>query len=726
MNSNENNFNEQINEDGQMGQKKDSFGSKVSSFAHNVKDFRDNGGIKGIASDYITSKKNQAKDNIKGKINDKIPESVKQKQRQLQNLKEKADPRKKLDNVKSDLNEKVFRRGVKSAVDAIAPGAGIAAEKMLDVGEGKKAIEAARAADTPTQGLKAGTKELVKIVVTKETKKKILISIIPTLVCFFLVLLIVMTVVNKFNDSKSYAQGGLGGEAFSKIDEKYKAFYENVDKYANGADKLMIVAVLTSYAKNDDYIDMEAEDDNDDGEGNVEISEEINGVTTLSKSKMKKYIKKVAKKINESGSIEKGDYNDSTTGSEFFWWLYEDFVIDYYSNYVTEGNTKKRQEIVNFIYLYYEELKQSISFGGFVSASCPNGVTLVPGNSSSGYNADPANYPIGTFDLEEYVAMVVNGENNSGYDEAMKAQIVAARTFTLKVTNNCTKSITNSTNDQVARANPSEKIKQLVNETAGQVLTYNGDIFLAQYDAFYGSCSGGNCTATYTKLPNNEKHTITVPSNFMQTMGGHGRGMSQVGANYLSSQGKSYEDILKYFYSPGVEISQTGSLFTGGTSLPVKVSNPSNWFNENVSRGYQLGTARCYQNGKYTGRSNCDHLAIDFSKPQGDPIYAIADGTVEVAVNGTTGYGKYVQLGHDLNGDGNYEYYSLYAHQSELLVKQGDKVAGGTQIGKIGSTGNSTGPHLHFELKTCSGSEKKCKIDPYNTLDNIVKGNGIS
>lgn len=226
------------------------------------------------------------------------------------------------------------------------------------------------------------------------------------------------------------------------------------------------------------------------------------------------------------------------------------------------------KEVANDIYDLYEYIRSSSGTSLFASnyASCPNGITVIAGTKGVGHHTNPSQFPIGTFDLEEYVAMVVNGENNSGQVEAMKAQIIAARTYTLARTNNCTKPIRNSTQDQVAKANPSDLIKQLVQETAGMVLMYNGNIFSSEYDSFKGSCNGDRCSGVYTKLPNGEKHTVTIPRSFSEGIGGHGRGMSQCAANYLSSQGQTYEQILKYFYSDGVEISK---LSGGSSSLAV-------------------------------------------------------------------------------------------------------------------------------------------------------------
>jgi murein DD-endopeptidase MepM/ murein hydrolase activator NlpD len=83
------------------------------------------------------------------------------------------------------------------------------------------------------------------------------------------------------------------------------------------------------------------------------------------------------------------------------------------------------------------------------------------------------------------------------------------------------------------------------------------------------------------------------------------------------------------------------------------------------------------------------HSAIDLAAPPGTPVRAAMDGRVSrVAVNSV--YGIYIILTH--SGD----YQTLYAHLSVASVKQGDAVAQGAKIGEVGSTGYSTGPHLHF------------------------------
>lgn len=87
------------------------------------------------------------------------------------------------------------------------------------------------------------------------------------------------------------------------------------------------------------------------------------------------------------------------------------------------------------------------------------------------------------------------------------------------------------------------------------------------------------------------------------------------------------------------------------------------------------------------------HTGIDIGHEPGSEIYAAADGTVIEAVFKHTGYGRYIVIDH---GNG---YQTCYAHCSELLVEVGQKVSAGDIIALTGSSGNSTGSHLHFEIR---------------------------
>lgn len=186
---------------------------------------------------------------------------------------------------------------------------------------------------------------------------------------------------------------------------------------------------------------------------------------------------------------------------------------------------------------------------------CPNGITV------TGKNA-------GTYDLEEYVAGVVSGESWGGQDiEAYKAQAIAARTYAINRTDNCSKSIDNGENAQVFSDDLKEGVEEAVEATNGQVLLYDGNVFSSEYDSFcyndsdctYGT-EDGKRYVVYRKVPGNETHKVYISSSYYKMVaGGHGRGMSQVAAYEMASQGKTYDEILEFFYADNIEI-------TGATS----------------------------------------------------------------------------------------------------------------------------------------------------------------
>ena len=98
--------------------------------------------------------------------------------------------------------------------------------------------------------------------------------------------------------------------------------------------------------------------------------------------------------------------------------------------------------------------------------------------------------------------------------------------------------------------------------------------------------------------------------------------------------------------------------------------------------------------GKLTQGFSSYHPAIDIGAPSGSTVVAADEGVVAVAGWSNVGYGNYVVIRH---GDG---FVTLYGHLSRIDVSQGDYVARGQQIGLVGSTGRSTGPHLHLEIST--------------------------
>ena len=97
------------------------------------------------------------------------------------------------------------------------------------------------------------------------------------------------------------------------------------------------------------------------------------------------------------------------------------------------------------------------------------------------------------------------------------------------------------------------------------------------------------------------------------------------------------------------------------------------------------------------------HTGMDFTAPQGTPIYATGDGKVAKVRRSRRGYGNHVIIDHS------YGYQTLYAHMTKYIVNRGQKVKRGEIIGYVGSSGTSVAPHLHYEVM-----KNKRKINPVN------------
>ena len=103
------------------------------------------------------------------------------------------------------------------------------------------------------------------------------------------------------------------------------------------------------------------------------------------------------------------------------------------------------------------------------------------------------------------------------------------------------------------------------------------------------------------------------------------------------------------------------------------------------------------------------HAGTDFAAPGGTPIYAAASGYVQVAGWSSGGYGNYVIIYHGKMSDGN-QYSTLYGHMRSVATSAGKYVQQGEVIGYVGSTGNSTGNHLHLEV--WKGGSKANAVNP--------------
>lgn len=140
--------------------------------------------------------------------------------------------------------------------------------------------------------------------------------------------------------------------------------------------------------------------------------------------------------------------------------------------------------------------------------------------------------------------------------------------------------------------------------------------------------------------------------------------------------------------------SSSGSSGSSGSSSGMS----SNMFLWPVSGSYTITSPFGYRIHPITGVQKF-HKGVDISGGgiNGKPILAVEDGVVLLAGYNAGGYGNYVILSHGTLSDGN-SYETLYGHMSSYIVSSGQSVKRGQVIGYVGSTGASTGPHLHLEV----------------------------
>lgn len=161
--------------------------------------------------------------------------------------------------------------------------------------------------------------------------------------------------------------------------------------------------------------------------------------------------------------------------------------------------------------------------------------------------------------------------------------------------------------------------------------------------------------------------------------------------NRIMNQEKSYKEIESMISNKEKLLSATPAI------QPL-----SNRDLNRLSSGFGYRIDPVYKTVKF-------HPGLDFTAPQGTPIYATADGVVQTAGNVGNGYGNHIVINHG------YSYQTLYGHMSRLKASRGQRVKRGEVIGYVGSTGKSTGPHLHYEV-----FKSRKRLDPiyffYNDL----------
>ncbi len=159
------------------------------------------------------------------------------------------------------------------------------------------------------------------------------------------------------------------------------------------------------------------------------------------------------------------------------------------------------------------------------------------------------------------------------------------------------------------------------------------------------------------------------------------------------------ETLAEYNFLRGSRLSQLEGSYTQRTHVNVI---PGIWpVNGRLMGGFGERTDPFSGEGAY-------HTGVDISAPSGTPVQATADGRVQFA-GFYRGYGRVVIVDHGNN------YVTYYAHLSRTDVLEGQEIRRGETIGAVGSTGRSTGPHLHYEVRICDAP-----VNPYRFLNKPV------
>ncbi|WP_370654953.1 M23 family metallopeptidase [Prescottella sp. R16] len=167
-----------------------------------------------------------------------------------------------------------------------------------------------------------------------------------------------------------------------------------------------------------------------------------------------------------------------------------------------------------------------------------------------------------------------------------------------------------------------------------------------------------------------------------------------------------------------VVVAVAGTLLAGGAQLGITTASASPQFSRSIGSVHMFGSSSSVVQpvsgvltSSYGPRWGSHHNGIDIGAGLGTPIHSAAAGTV-ISAGPASGFGQWVRVQHN---DGTI---TVYGHVDTYIVGVGRHVAAGQQIATVGNRGQSTGPHLHFEVWDPSGRQ----VDPQTWL----QANGVS
>ena len=227
--------------------------------------------------------------------------------------------------------------------------------------------------------------------------------------------------------------------------------------------------------------------------------------------------------------------------------------------------------------------------------------------------------------------------------------------------------------------------------------------FVVDKNSWYSTEKGGNASNMHINPGNQGCHPEWNQNITKVVNGGSYFNNPNFGAENISGNGTTIT-----MPSTGTAIgSGSGTISSGNATINGEIMK---WPVDSTNITSYFGPRNDPTNTSVTE----NHGAIDISVPTGANVYATEAGTVITARYGSETAGNYVEIDH---GNG---YISRYLHNSELKVKVGDKVTKGQVIALAGSTGKSTGPHCHFEIRY-----NGVRVDPLNFKYDNGMGNGM-
>ncbi|MBE6159641.1 MAG: hypothetical protein E7157_01180 [Lactobacillales bacterium] len=387
--------------------------------------------------------------------------------------------------------------------------------------------------------------------------------------------------------------------------------------------------------------------------------------------------------------------------------------------------------------------------GGYFDETCDFNLTKVNLTLDDGKSVDTG------ISFEDYIIGVAYAEIGEyiyleGYEEYAKVAMITAKTYTLATAgyNNTNKEITLKASTYAHAWCDIYEGCMWYNRGSGTYWYYSAkhklDISGASlYKSALNETNLQKAKTTYSEIanylyaPTSLKGPLTSSSQLTATQY---RDHAQNFWKKLASEGKTFKEILSATgtdaYPQYVSSARPGKTSDYNTAVMIRdiyknltLYNLSSYCDYtavegscNTSTPIKIAAGEKFIITSPFGMRNHPlgggqrmHNGIDLGYASGTPIYSIADGTVVAAGYGASA-GNYVNIGHDIDGDGTYDYTTYNYHMVEPTpLSVGDDVVGGQQVGKVGTTGGSTGPHLHFGISDKNGNY----IDPEPIIEAI-------